>query len=184
MFRSLTLLCLCLCTSTAVVTAFVAQPMQPLLDRHRSVAAQFTVNKNIVVPSPLERRMSESTGWDSFRDMKKMTNVPSGEEQRMYRRTVYTHDDWKKHRSQDRFFYYLLAIFKSGVYKNLGREVWTVTLIATFVVLYNAVTQGYQDLSGVTQAALIQTQFLPKLTLPLTAFTVTSPSLGLLLGKL
>ena len=137
-----------------------------------------------VPPCPLERRMSESsTGWDSFRDMKKMTNVPSGEEQRKFRRTVYSHDDWKKHRSQDRFFYYLLAIFKSGVYKNLGREVWTATLIATFVVVYNAVVGGYQDLDGVQQAALISSPYLPILTLPLTAFTLTSPSLGLLLGK-
>ena len=163
MFRSLTLLCLC--STTSVVMAFV----QP--------------KPNNIVSSTVGMGSSGSTGWDSFRDMKKMTNVPSGEEQRMFRRTVYTHDDWKKHRSQDRFFYYLLAIFKSGVYKNLGREVWTVTLIATFVVVYNAITQGYQDLAGVSQAALIQSQFLPKLTLPLTAFTVTSPSLGLLLGK-
>lgn len=125
---------------------------------------------------------SDSTGWDSFRDMKLMTNVPSGEEQRKYRRTVYSHDDWKKHRSQDRFIYYLLAIFKSGVYKNLGREVWTTTSIAIFVVLFNAVVGGYEDFEGVKQAALISSPFFPTLTLPMTAFTLTSPSLGLLLG--
>ena len=134
--------------------------------------------------SHMARSMSQTTtGWDSFRDMKQMTNVPPGEEQRVYRRTVYTHDDWKKHRSQDRFFYYLLAIFKSGVYKNLGREVWTATLLATFVVVYNAVVSGYQDFEGTKQAAIISSQYLPPLTLPLTAFTLTSPSLGLLLGE-
>jgi len=126
---------------------------------------------------------SDFTGWDSFRDMSQMTNVPSGEEQRKFRRTVYSHDDWKKHRSQDRFIYYLLAIFKSGVYKNLGREVGTTTLIATLVVAYNALVGGYQDFEGTKHAALISSQFLPMLTLPLTAFTLTSPSLGLLLGE-
>uniref|UniRef100_A0A7S3L7Z1 Bestrophin homolog n=1 Tax=Amphora coffeiformis TaxID=265554 RepID=A0A7S3L7Z1_9STRA len=124
---------------------------------------------------------SDFTGWDSFRDTRQMTNVPSGEEQRKFRRTVYSHDDWKKHRSQDRFIYYLLAIFKSGVYKNLTREVGTTTLIATFVVAYNAIVGGYQDFEGTKHAALISSQYLPVLTLPMTAFTLTSPSLGLLL---
>lgn len=135
------------------------------------------------MPTTTTPLKSDSTGWDSFLDMRPMTNVPSGEEQRKFRRTVYTHDDWKKHRSQDRFLYYLLAIFKSGVYKNLGREVSTVTLIAASVVAYNAVVGGYQDLDGVKQSALISSQYLPVLTLPMTAFTLTSPALGLLLGK-
>jgi hypothetical protein len=140
-----------------------------------------TTQKSLSVSrTPLK---SETTGWDSFRDMNEITDVPSGEEQRKYRRTVYSHDDWKKHRSQDRFIYYLAAIFNSGVYKNLGREVGTTTAIATFVVLYNAIVGGFQDLEGVKQAALISSPLFPILTLPLTAFTLTSPSLGLLLGK-
>jgi len=111
-----------------------------------------------------------------------MTNVPSGEQQRKFRRTVYTHDDWKKHRNQDRFIYYLLAIFKSGVYKNLAGEVILVTAIATFVVVYNAIVGGYTDLAGVAHAGIITSSLFPKLGLPLAAFTLTSPSLGLLLG--
>lgn len=122
------------------------------------------------------------TGWDSFRDLGTNVNLPSGEEQRKFRRTVYTHKDWKKHRSQDRFIYYIIAIFKSGVYKNLGREVAATTLIATFVFAYNILTSGYTDLVGVQQAALLTADWLPKLGLPLAAFTLTSPSLGLLLG--
>ena len=129
-----------------------------------------------------ELNVVDATGWDSFRDMGDMTNVPGGEAQRQFRRTVYTHDDWKKHRSQDRFIYYLAAIFNSGVYKNLGREVLAVTAVATFLVIYNAVVGGYTDFAGVKHAALLQG--LPKLTLPLAAFTITSPSLGLLLGKI
>ena len=149
---------------------------------HAFVVPSITKSSAFVAREPTFLPMSDFTGWDSFRDMKQMTSLPSGEEQRKFRRTVYSHDDWKKHRSQDRFIYYLLAIFKSGVYKNLGREVWTTTAIATFVVVYNAIVGGYQDLEGTKQAALVSSQFLPQLTLPLTAFTLTSPSLGLLLG--
>jgi hypothetical protein len=41
-----------------------------------------------------------------------------GEESRQYRRTVYSHDDWRKHRSPDRFLYYIGTIFTSGIYKK------------------------------------------------------------------
>jgi hypothetical protein len=125
---------------------------------------------------------SDSTGWDSFRDFKDIKDISYGEEARKYRRTVYSHDDWKKHRSPDRFVYYLAAIFNSGVYKTLGREVTATTAIATFVCLYNAVTQGWVDLAGAQHGGLIVSEFLPKLGLPLTPFTLASPSLGLLLG--
>lgn len=123
------------------------------------------------------------TGYDSFARLKTLTNVPSGEEQRKLRRTVYSHDDWKKHRNQDRFLVYLAAIFKSGVYKNLAGEVILATGVASFVCFYNAVVGGYTDLAGNAHPALIQSVLFPKLGLPLQAFTLTSPSLGLLLGK-
>lgn len=55
-------------------------------------------------------------GFDSFKRMRRtIKDISFGEDSRKYRRTVYSHDDWKKHRSQDRFVYYLAAIFKSGV---------------------------------------------------------------------
>ena len=109
-------------------------------------------------------------------------DISYGEESRKFRRTVYSHDDWKKHRSPDRFYYYLVAIFKSGVYKNLGREVTATTAVAVFIFLYNAVVGGYTDFEGVQHAALITSEWLPKLGLPLAPFTLASPSLGLLLG--
>jgi hypothetical protein len=39
------------------------------------------------------------------------------EKSRSYRRTVYTHDDWVKHRSPDRFIKNLVNIPSSGIYK-------------------------------------------------------------------
>ena len=134
-------------------------------------------------PPPTAQQQSfTSTGWDSFERLRTLTDLPSGEGQRKFRRTVYSHDDWKKHRSQDRFIWYLQAIFSSGVYKNLGREVALTTAVAVFVCAYNALVGGYTNLDGVVQPALLQSQYLPKLGLPLASFTLTSPSLGLLLG--
>jgi hypothetical protein len=106
-----------------------------------------------------------------------------GEESRKFRRTVFTHDDWRKFRDPDRFTYYLTSMVKSGVYKSLSREVGTTTAIATFIVLYNCVVGGYTDVSGLSHAALVSTHLLPVIGLPLAPFTLSSPALGLLLGK-
>jgi len=102
-----------------------------------------------------------------------------GEGSRKYRRTVYTHNEWVKHRSSDRFIRNLSSIFNSGVYKSLGGEVLAVTGVATFLVVWNGLTGGYTDFDGVQHEAVLS--FLPMLTLPLTPFTLLSPSLGLLL---
>jgi hypothetical protein len=127
--------------------------------------------------------VGDPTGFDSFQDAKdvaELKNMPVGEAQRSFRRTVYTHDDWRKHRSSDRFFLYILSIFKNGVYENLGREIGAVTAISTFVVIYNALAGGYTDITGVEHAGLLP---FDKLGIPMGAFTLTSPSLGLLLGR-
>ena len=154
----------------------------PLLAALIGSANAFVAPAQGVAKRTTPRFSSEGTGWDSFKGVRDFTNIPSGEDQRKFRRTVYTHKDWKKHRSQDRFVYYLLAMFKSGVYKNIGREVLTITGVAAVVCVYNALIGGYTDLNGIQQAAVLQSQFLPKLTLPLSLFTITSSSLGLLLG--
>jgi hypothetical protein len=110
-------------------------------------------------------------------------DVPYGEASRQYRRTVYTHDDWVKHRSPDRFIRNLALITSSGVYKNLANEVAATTSLATLICLYNAITGGVTDFEGVKHAALIQSSLAPVIGLPLAPFTLSSPSLGLLLGQ-
>ncbi len=72
-------------------------------------------------------------------------------------------------------------MFNSGVYKSLAKEVLATVGIASFLVVWNGLTGGYTDLNGVQHEAVVN--FLPALTLPLTPFTLLSPSLGLLLGK-
>lgn len=103
------------------------------------------------------------------------------ETSRQYRRTRFAHDDWLKHRSPDRFFKNLGTIIFSGIYRGIAKEVLTVTGIATFIVAWNLfLSEGWMDLSGVHHEQIAQ---LPLIMLPLTPFTLASPSLGLLLGK-
>ena len=104
------------------------------------------------------------------------------EQSRSYRRTVFTHDDWVKHRSSDRFARNLGNFINSGVYKNIMREVSVVTGIAALVVVGNMLLDGYVGLDGARHAGLLADLHL-KLSLPMTPFTLASPSLGLLLGK-
>jgi len=98
---------------------------------------------------------------------------------RQYRRTRYTHDDWLKHRSPDRFLSNLAQISTSGIYRGISKEVATVTSIATLVWAWNLfLGEGWTDLSGIHHDPVAQ---LPLLKLPLTPYTLASPSLGLLL---
>jgi len=116
-------------------------------------------------------------------DISSIKDISYGEESRQYRRTVFSHDDWVKFRSTDRFFYYIASFTSSGIYKSVAREVLTTTAIATFVVIFNCIVGGYSDFEGVTHDALVSSQWLPLLGLPLAPFTLSSPSLGLLLGQ-
>lgn len=106
-----------------------------------------------------------------------------GEGSRKYRRTVYTHDQWVKHRSSDRFVNNLTTLLYSGIYKNIGKEVLATTSVAAFVWVWNMLVGGYEDFSGVIHDPLIRSNLATAVGLPLTIFTTLSPSLGLLLGE-
>ena len=106
-----------------------------------------------------------------------------GEGSRKYRRTVYTHNEWVKHRSSDRFVNNLTTLIYSGIYKNIGKEVLATTFVAVFVWAWNLVSGGYEDFSGVMHDPLIASKWATEIGLPLTIFTTLSPSLGLLLGE-
>jgi putative membrane protein len=95
--------------------------------------------------------------------------VPYGEESRKYRRTVYSHSDWLKHRQSHRLFKNLGSTIFSGVVRGLLSEVATVALIALFVAVFNLYVGRVLG-----KNALL-------LTLPALPFTLSSPALGLLL---
>lgn len=107
-----------------------------------------------------------------------------GEGSRKFRRTVYTQKEWVKHRSPDRFVNNLSTLMNSGIYKNVGNEVFATTYVATFVWTWNLLVGGYEDFSGVMHDPLIHSNWaITSIGLPLTIFTTLSPSLGLLLGE-
>lgn len=107
-----------------------------------------------------------------------------GEGSRKYRRTVYNHDLWVKHRSPDRFVNNLKTLFNSGIYKQIGNEVALTVCVAMVVCGWNLLVGGYQDFAGVQHDAIITEKWAMMVGLPLTPFTILTPSLGLLLGEI
>ena len=146
------------------------------------LATQFAGTGAFIAPKHSIKRVTSTL--QVIPDIEHIKDIAYGEESRKYRRTVYSHDDWRKHRSSDRFIRNLSSMFVSGVYKNLGREVAATTGVAAFICLYNAFVGGYTDFEGQQQAALISSFWLPMIGLPLAPFFLMSPSLGLLLGML
>ena len=105
-----------------------------------------------------------------------------GETSRKFRRSFFSHKDWLKHRSEDRFLKIVLSTVNSGVVRQLAKEVGFVVATATFVVFWNSLLgEGYSDFSGVHHDPLVHG--LPLMELPITPFTLSSPALGLLLGE-
>lgn len=98
--------------------------------------------------------------------------VPYGESSRKYRRTIYTHDDWLNHRSNDRLIGNLFSMFYSGIVRQVKNKLLLVSSVALFLIIWNDFLCGY----------LLQSDFsLPHLALPVFPFTLSSPALGLLL---
>jgi putative membrane protein len=93
--------------------------------------------------------------------------VPYGESSLQYRRTVFNHGDWVKHRSSTRLIYNLSSIYKSGILRQLIKEISLVAAIATAVVVWNGI--------------LVPEYGLPMFCLPTAPFTLSSPALALLL---
>ena len=101
------------------------------------------------------------------------------ESQRPYRRSVFNGPDWVNHRSSSRFEDALRTTLSSGILRARYKEVAFVGAVSTFVVLWNNVATGFVDFDNLAHGPLLQ--HLPKLNIPPTVFTLTSPSLGLLL---
>ena len=157
---------LALC-STTVTQAFTSLPA-PAQTSFRTIYDVSTDHSRRVVLS--------STASN---DQEKVVVVPYGEESRKYRRDVFGHEDWIKHRRSDRFIYNLKTIFTSGIWRQLLGEITAASSIALFVCVWNqCLSAGYTDLEGMKQAAFAN---LPLLKLPALPFTLSSPSLGLLL---
>ena len=95
---------------------------------------------------------------------------PYGEESRRYRRTVYRHADWIKHRSETRLLRNLKGTFTSGVVRSLLSEVFAVLAVTALILFWNI---GQPYIGQPTPDNL--------LVLPGLPFTLSAPALGLLL---
>jgi hypothetical protein len=168
-FSTLAGVCLWALASTRVVVQGFVATTTPSSTPFQNPAATTTAARRSIV-------LSGATGWGNFdveddANRRALTQV-TPELARKYRRTVYTHDDWKKHRQEDRFVIYLQSMLKSGVYENAKNEIAVCTFIAALV-------GGYTGLGGMAHPAPFPGQVLG---LPMTAFTLTGSSLGLLLS--
>ncbi len=56
-----------------------------------------------------------------------------GKGSQKYCPTVYTHNEWVKHRSSDCFTKNLSTIFNSGMYKSLAKEILPTMALAAFI---------------------------------------------------
>jgi len=101
------------------------------------------------------------------------------EANRPYRRSVFMHGEWVKHRSTEKFFDTVTSLAQSGVIRARYNEVAYVVAFSSFLVVYNAIAGGYTDFEMVKQPPIIP--HLPVFGVPLTLFQLTAPSLGLLL---
>jgi len=154
------------------------------------------ISANLRIAPQNRRRRSESTirvraqafDRDDVRPgsmkaaIRELGVVPYGEESRKYRRTVFTQDDWLKHRSTTRLVKNLRGTFSSGVVRSLLAEVGIVAAISTFIVVWNCMFLGYVDFRNIAHPAPLS-PWLPAITLqlPYLPFTLSSPALGLLL---
>lgn len=117
-------------------------------------------------------------------------NLSYGEKSRRFRRTVYTHADWLKHRDSNRFIRNLATLVNSGIIRQLAKEVLAVAAVALIVVLWNGlIIEGYTDFQGAhcdpISMDLFGLEQPPSkyflLQLPSLPFTLSSSAIGLLL---
>lgn len=159
--------------------AFMKRALLLLLLGASSNNAAAFVNSN---ESPLSKTFSSSPTTSSLKVIDTVDErTLYSEQSRKFRRTVYTHDDWVKHRSPDRFIRNIASIPSSGIYKSIAKEVYATSAVAAFVVAWGCIFGDYQDFSGVTHDGPLKDSIIPVLSVPLSAFTLTSPFLGLLL---
>ena len=147
-----------------------------LSTRRREIALEWGVGKMTLLP--LE------TGVLEFgvvtKDKRETTSGSEYKESsRQYRRSVFMHDEWVDHRSTERFLNSIKTTTESGVLRGREDEILAATAFAGFLVVYNTIAGGYTGLGMVKHDAIIP--HLPVLSLPLSFFTLTGSSLGLLL---
>lgn len=169
-----------LITLSAVVPSFTLAfaPRNPIKRSSRQVNLIGQDRQCIYHPS-LVATTALRAATPTEEDLKRFKSY--GEASRKFRRSYFSHSDWLKARADDRFLYNLSSILRSGIVRQLSKEIVLVASIASFICIYNAIfIAGYDDFAGFHHPPVFDT-ILPVLKLPSEPFTFASPSLGLLL---
>ena len=104
------------------------------------------------------------------------------ERRRKLRRDYYTHENWLRARSKNRFTGTIAKMIESGVVRQLYDEVLSIGILSTLVCLWNLVcVTGWEGIRRKYHAPLFH--HLPLVKLPLEPFTISASALSLLLGK-
>lgn len=148
-----------------------------VLSKEALDSTAFTPQSTLRAPSINQ----SSTTYPTYLESITAPDLNGAELARPSRRTVYSHEDWQRHRSPQRFYRNLSTITDSAVASNVAKEVLTTTSFATFLVFWNIIFGQYEDLNSISHTGPLK-DVLPTLSLPLSVFTLASPSLGLLLG--
>jgi hypothetical protein len=177
---SLILLCVFLTSSIHYCNAFTVtqKSLQSPLPRTHTTTSPSTILFASVVPSNSNKNTNTNTNDPT-------STISYGESSRIYRRDVFSYDQWVEHRSTDRFVGNLLDILKSGIFRQLLPSCLYVSSIALFIATYNAaLVNGYDDLAGLHHDALFSNTAItfPLLKIPVEFFNLCTPSLALLLG--
>ena len=160
------LLCIGLVASSS---AALAPPQAPLL--RRATPAAFGTRTGAVV---LQEKVVKLDGSEAG-----LASYP--EQSRSFRRTVYGHNEWVKHRDTSRFFRNFASTLDSGVVRSLYTEILAVTFVACFIVGANMLIAGYDDLSGIHHAAPYPIWLVKDFSLPAFPFSISMGALSLLL---
>ncbi len=170
-------------TTTTTTTTTVAQPPQPIIIIPAAIPAPAAPGEEHRV---VDGRRSSPYLADN-----------DNETSRKFRRTVYDHADWSEHRTSY-LFDDIHMLFDGVIMNQIKGEVALTVLIAFSVCSWNALVGGYQDVCGNMHYPVIP-HSLPvddggwrwwwwwpharKVGIPMEAFALVSPSLGLLLGE-
>ncbi|KAL3816697.1 hypothetical protein ACHAXA_009136 [Cyclostephanos tholiformis] len=168
-------------TTTTTTTTTVAQPPQPIIIIPAAIPAPAAPGEEHRV---VDGRRSSPYLADN-----------DNETSRKFRRTVYDHADWSEHRTSY-LFDDIHMLFDGVIMNQIKGEVALTVLIAFSVCSWNALVGGYQDVCGNMHYPVIP-HSLPvddggwrwlwwwpharKVGIPMEAFALVSPSLGLLL---
>lgn len=173
-------------TTATIAATLVVVPLLLLIIATESINAfSLNNNNNNHYRHPDKRKMKTRLFYEVFPDIppKDDSGLSYAERSRPYRRVVFTHEDWIRHRSPDRFSGRFLKFIQSGIVRALINEVALVTCVATFILFYNALfVYGVDGFGSGVQYDPVLSFDLPAMRLPMIFFSLSSPALSLLLG--